>query len=151
VFWLFKRFLELDGNFAELCREAEKMPYLFPAFEEWVDPKNISRFSGNRKNRGGSLITEGLYKGCYKPTADGLKSILTNPVYIGWWLPLEGGVIENNHEPIVDETLFSYAHKRLSTYTLYGERQQPARITRPGQAGQKKLIRVHSLLSNRIS
>jgi len=133
VRWLFRRFLELDGDFYELCREIDKKPYLFPKFEPWVDEKNTSRFGGNRK-RGGSRIKEGEYAGCYKPTDGGIRSILCNPVYIGWWLPIDGGVVENNHDAIVDEALFTFAHKRLSTHDLNGERQRPAKVTRTGAA-----------------
>jgi len=142
VKWLFRRFLELDGNFYELGREVDKMPFLFPMFESWVDPKNISRFAGSRK-RGGSLIKEGPYQGNYKPSIHGIRSILCNPVYIGWWLPLDGGVVENNHEALVDEAVFTYAHKRLSSHDLNGERQKPLRVTRNGETKGvlKKVLR----------
>jgi hypothetical protein len=127
VFWLFKRFLELDGNFPALCREVEKLPYVFPRFEDWVDKKTIGTF---RLHRLENLTPEGHYK----VFRGGLLSILTNPVYIGWWLPLDGGVIENNHEPIVEDALFTYAHKRLSTFDLQGKRQKPERVSRNGEA-----------------
>ncbi len=126
VFWLFKHFLELDGNLAQLCKEIEHMPYLFPKFESWVDGRNISRFRIKE-------IMDGAYAGNYKPGRGGIESILTNPVYIGWWLPLDGGVIEHNHEPIVNEGLFTYAHKRVSTHDLQGERQKPERVSRWGE------------------
>jgi Recombinase len=121
VYWLFKRYFELDGNFPALRREVDSMPYLFPKFESWVDSKNIGKFLVKE-------IEDGPHQGNYKPSERGLRSILTNPVYIGWWIPIEGGVIENNHEPIVDEWLFTYAHKRLSTHDLNGERQKPALV-----------------------
>lgn len=133
VRWLFRRFLELDGNFRALCREVEQMPFLFPAFEDWVDKRDISRFRGNGEKRG-SLIKEGPYAGNYKATSSGIKSILCNPVCIGWWIPIDGGLVENNHEPIVDEILFAYAYKRLSSYDLSGKRQKPERVTRSGEA-----------------
>jgi len=135
VAWLFQRFFELDGNFPALRREVEEMPYLFPEFEPWVDHKNIGKFLVRR-------IKDGPYKGNYKPSEKGLRSILTNPVYIGWWLPLDGGCIENNHEPIIDDELFTYAHKRLSTHDLNGERQKPA-VTKNGslEAILKKVIK----------
>ncbi len=58
------------------------------------------------------------------------------------YFELDGGLIENNHEPVVDEWLFTYAHKRLSTHDLNGERQKPG-VTRNGnaQALLKKVIR----------
>src|SRR5947209_19376455 len=61
VKWLFRRFLELDGNFPQLCREVEAMPYVFPKFEEWVDPKSMSRFSMNRK-KWNNRTADGNYK-----------------------------------------------------------------------------------------
>ena len=136
VFWLFDRFFELDGNFPALCREVERMPYLFPKFEEWIDQKTVSKFRLKP-------IQEGAFAGCYKPKVDGLESILTNPVYIGWWLPANGGVVKDNHAPIVSEELFFYARRRLATHTLDGERQKPERISRNGRvpALLKKVIR----------
>lgn len=127
--WLFRRFLELDGNFPALCREVEAMPFLFPAFEKNINRKSVSAFAGRR-----AMIQEGAYKGCYTPTAHGLWCLLTNPFYLGWWIPRNGGLIENNHEPIVDEALFSYAFKRLSTRDHTGTRIKPMGTTRNGQA-----------------
>ena len=138
VRWLFRRFLELDGNFPGLCHEIEQLPYVFPQFEGWVDSKSISRFSLHRNN--GSNRTP---EGNYMLFRHGLESILTNPVYIGWWIPLDGGVIEDNHEPIVEEGLFLYAHKRVSTFDFEGNRQKPARVIRNGhvEALLKKVLR----------
>src|SRR6266487_675282 len=139
VFWLFKRFFDLDGDFPQLCREVEQMLYVFPKFEAWVDPKTISRFSLHR-TKGGNRTEAGDYK-LYR---HGLESILTNPVYIGWWIPQDGGVIEKNHEPIVDEVLFAYAHKRISIYDLNGERQKPQRVIRHSkvEALLKKVLKA---------
>ncbi|HEX6551287.1 MAG TPA: recombinase family protein [Ktedonobacteraceae bacterium] len=123
VRWLFMRFLQLDADLSALCREVQQMPHLFPKFESWVDTRRL-KFSLKRSK---------TPEGHYKPTKDGIESILTNPVYIGWWLPIGGGVIENNHEAIVEEGLFTYAHKRTSTYSLNGERQKPQRVIRYGK------------------
>jgi len=124
VFWLFRRFFELDGNFPALKREVEQMPFLFPPFEPGIDIKGF-----RRPKRKVQVPEYG-----YMPSEDGLKGILINPVYIGWWIPLDGGLIENNHEPIVDEGLFTFAHMRLSAFDLEGKRQKPARVTRNGVA-----------------
>lgn len=128
VKWLFQRYLELDGNFPLLCREVEAMPFLFTAFEKWVDIRCISKFSAKL------MIQEGLDQGCYQATDDLLRGILTNPTYLGWWVPMGGGLIENNHPRIVEEALFMYASKRLSTHDVYGNRQRPAMISRNGKA-----------------
>lgn len=127
---LFRRFFALDYNFTRLCREVEAMPYLYPPFESWVDKKTIAKF-------GIKQIGDGPYKGYYKPTRSGLVSILTNPVYIGWWLPLSGGYIPNNHPRLIpeeEEMLFWLAHKRLSVDDLNGNRQREPLLTRYGQA-----------------
>jgi hypothetical protein len=141
VRWLFRRFFQLDGDFPKLCREVAEMPFFFPKFEPWVDSKNVGKFPGNREKKG-TLIKEGPNAGNYRITKEGLKSILTNPVYIGWWLPIGGGVIEDNHDRITEDALFVYAHKRLSTYDLAGERQKPMRVTRYGRSENilKKVI-----------
>jgi len=97
------------------------MPYLYPALE-----------AGLKVRLALKPMKDGLYAGCYKPSRGGLVSILTNPVYIGWWLPLQGDPIMNNHEPIVPEELFWMVHRRLSTFDLYGNRQRPERVTRFG-------------------
>jgi len=70
VRWLFRRFLELDGNVWELGREIEKMPFLFPKFEDWVSVKDLNRFAANRK-KSSSLIKEGPYAGNYRYTIHG--------------------------------------------------------------------------------
>ena len=130
VLWLFRRFYELNANFRELCREVEAMPYLFPAFESWVDPKNVRRLHIK-------MLTEGKHAGCYMPSSNGLKSILTNPVYLGWWIPIDGGVLKDNHPAILQEEdayLFWYAHRHLSSYDIYGERQKPISIIRNGDS-----------------
>jgi hypothetical protein len=129
VRWLFRRFLELDGNFGLLKREVEALPYVFPKFEDHVDPKTVSKFSLNRKKF--QTVTP---EGHYKVFRHGLENILTNPVYIGWWIPLDGGVIKDNHDAIIDEELFVYAHKRIATHTLEGERQKPERVVRYSKA-----------------
>ncbi len=140
VRWLFKRFLQLEGDLPALCREVQQMPYLFPKFESWVDMSHL-KFSLERHLKGEQPCK--TPEGHYKPAKHGIISILTNPVYIGWWLPLDGGVIENNHKAIIEDGLFTYAHKRLSTQDLHGERQKPQRVIRYGkvEAILKKVIK----------
>lgn len=51
-------------------------------------------------------------------------------------------MIENNHESIVDEWLFTYAHKRISTHDLNGERQRPAVVRNGGAEALLKKVTV---------
>jgi DNA invertase Pin-like site-specific DNA recombinase len=94
--WVFQRFFELDGEFWRLRREVHEKDYLYPPFEAWVEKENVKKFAVKQ-------ITEGPFAGYYKPTETGLRYMLTNPVYIGWWIPLDGGVVYNNHEPLVSD------------------------------------------------
>lgn len=128
VKWLYRRLLELGGNIQELCREIDAMPYLFPPFEPWVDRKCRNKFSGRK-----SIIKNGEYKGYYKPSPHGIRNILQNEVYIGWWIPMNGGLVENNHSALIEDGLFVYAHKRLSTHDHAGNRVKPARNMRHGK------------------
>jgi DNA-directed RNA polymerase subunit F len=123
--WLFQRYFELDGNFPVLCREVEALHPFYPPFDRTeVHSKNLSEFTGRK-----TMTEQG-----YTPTAHGLLGILTNPVYIGWWIPRNGGLIEHHHEALVSEELFSFAHKRLSTHDFAGNRVKPIGTTRNGQA-----------------
>lgn len=123
--WLFERYFELDGNFPTLCREVEALHPFYPPFDRaQVHSKNLSEFTGRK-----TLTEQG-----YTPTAHGLQGILTNPVYIGWWIPRGGGLIEQHHDAIVAEELFTFAHKRLSTHDFAGNRVKPIGKTRNGKA-----------------
>ncbi len=123
VRWLFKRFMEFDGKIMDLCRELETMPYVFPKFDvSIINPLYISKASMAR-----SKNPNRTPDGHFQLSKNGLIHILTNYMYIGWWTPCDGGLIENNHPAIVDETLFAYAHKILSTTELDGTRKEGRR------------------------
>ena len=124
--WLARRFVELDFSIHYLCQEIDAMPYLYPAFEDWVDKKTISRFELKP-------IEDGPYAGCYKPTRSGIESILTNPANIGWWIPIEGEIVESNHPGILPEDIFWLIFKKISTHDLRGNRVKPERVTRYGK------------------
>ncbi len=120
VLSLFERYYELEGNFNYLCREIDEMPYVFRDFEPWVDKRNVNHWKHRRKVPGG-----------YTLTRFGIGSILTNPVYLGWWIVQGDIVSRNNHERIIDEEheyQFWYAFDRLSDYTTEGE-QNEKRVT----------------------
>jgi hypothetical protein len=126
---LFERFYALEANLAQLCREVEEMPYVFPDYELWVDRRNI-RDKRFKKVPGG-----------YHVTRRGLLSILTNPVYIGW-LILNGDIISmNNHEAIIPPEkryLFWYAFDALSEFTTKGEKNDKRTISPRRTFYQKK-------------
>src|SRR5437588_5822284 len=105
VLWIFMRFYELEGNFLALCRELEAMSFVFPLFDSSVDSRSVVRCR-RKKVPGG-----------YHITRHGLETMLTNPVYIGWWIVQGDIVSRSNHEPIIDkehEYLFWYAVNSLS-------------------------------------
>jgi DNA invertase Pin-like site-specific DNA recombinase len=124
--WVARRLVELDFSLHYLCQELDDMPYLYPQFESWVDKKTISRFELKP-------IEDGPYSGNYKPTRAGIESILTNPANIGWWIPIEGEIIKDNHPAIIPEDLFWLIFNKISTHDLYGNRVKPERVTRYGK------------------
>ena len=106
VLQFFERYYELGSNFNALCREVDDMAYVFPDFESWVDKRNTNHWKKRKRAPGG-----------YKLTRYGLHSILTNPVYIGWWVVAGDVINRDHHERIIDashEYLFWYAFGRLS-------------------------------------
>ncbi|MDQ6659740.1 MAG: hypothetical protein M3Z24_02100 [Chloroflexota bacterium] len=92
-----------------------------------LDPKTLSRFRMN-------TVKDSVYAGNHKPSRQGILSILTNPVYIGWWIPIEGEIVKNNHPAIIDEDLFWLVFDRISLYDLEGNRLKPDLVTRNGGA-----------------
>ncbi|MBX5449698.1 MAG: recombinase family protein [Thermogemmatispora sp.] len=112
VRWIFWRFRELNGNLKALMREINTKPYLFPDFGP-----DMHMFRGklqHTKVEGGYTIT----------TIPGLRRLLTNRAYIGYWVYKGEVVSTNNHEAIVDPALFAYAYNRLSAMELDGTPNQ---------------------------
>src|SRR6185312_13313994 len=131
VLLLFERYYELGGNFNALCREVDEMPFVFPDFEPWVDKRNVNHWKKRKHVPGG-----------YKLKRFGVYSILTNPVYIGWWIVAGDVISRTNHEPLIDkehEYLFWYAFDRLSGYTVDGEENEK-RVIREQRYYQKSTI-----------
>ncbi len=143
ILWIFVRFYELEGNFLVLCRELEAMPFVFPLFDQTVDPRCVVRC--RRKQ----------VPGGYHITRHGLETLLTNPVYLGWWIVQGGIVSRNNHEPIIDkehEYLFWYAFNHLSEYTVDGEKNtQRTRKQEQRRFYQRQTAEQAGLLKERIA
>jgi hypothetical protein len=109
--WIFRRFQQLNGNVNALIREIKRKPLLFPDFDESIDPSLINAaFSHYTKVEGGyTMISDA-----------GLRKMLMNRVYIGYWIYKGEVVSTENHEPIVDVDTFAYAYNRLSRIKLDG-------------------------------
>ncbi|MDQ2904183.1 MAG: recombinase family protein [Chloroflexota bacterium] len=130
VRFLFRRYRELGGNLWALYREIDAWPCVFPFFEDAEHAKYV-------------MLTKGA-KG-YQITRNGLATLLTNPIYIGWWYYKGQIVSKSNHDAIVPEDDFWYAFHRLSPVTMDGEinhrlTSQPARYTRDGTPPPKALL-----------
>ena len=136
VRWLYHRYMMLNGNLAHLIREIDAMPVLFPTFTSDVDSRNVSRLELKRVDGG------------YHITRRGLVSILTNVVYLGWWVYQGEVKIKDNHPAIIDEGLFWYAFNRLSLYTPEGEKNEQVKRTTRYQ--HKDASPSHALLKNII-
>lgn len=110
---LFKRYWELNGTLRSLCRELQKLPFVFPDFEPDIDvSKYLSQYHLKKVSGG------------YHISRPGLKGLLTNVAYIGYWMHLGAVISKDNHEAIVEEDLFWYAFNRLSPYTITGEKNE---------------------------
>jgi hypothetical protein len=119
--WLFDRFWELGGHPKGLLKEISRREYVFPAFEKWVDKEIVAKCHLAKV-----LDEDGEIKGYTIKTESGLKQLLSNPVYIGYWiykgvlLCSEDGEPIINHDPIVNFTKFAYAYNRISVTKLDG-------------------------------
>jgi DNA invertase Pin-like site-specific DNA recombinase len=120
--YLFKRFRELNGNLARLGRELVATGFCFPAFEDGVPvPKNMRLYFDDQLN------------GYVMKTRKGLAGILSNPVYLGWYVYSGVVISKTAHEPIVPYDDFLYAFNRLSPYTLDGEEREKISVPRTYQ------------------
>jgi hypothetical protein len=116
VRWLYKRFRELGGQFNILAAEVARMPVVFPDFESWVSPLDISKFF-LKKVPGG-----------YHISRVSLMRLLAAVEYIGTWKvsgknpdgTLYTELIPNNHDAIVPLDDWDYAFKHVSFTNLDG-------------------------------
>ena len=111
--WLFLRYWQLNGRLRTLCRELQNLPFLFPDFEEDADITKYIALYHLKKVPGG-----------YHISYPGLRGLLTNVAYIGYWVHHGEVVSRDNHEAIVEQDLFWYAFNRISPYTINGERNE---------------------------
>ncbi len=120
------RYVYHGGNLKRLYRELCQEAVLFPAFPENM-PKDVI---GNRNLK--------EVPGGYHLSESGLREMLMNVAYIGWWRYC-GSVRKENHTAIVQEEKFWFAFNRLSPYMPdgtentqrpnkrgYGKRNSPA-------------------------
>ena len=144
VVWLFLRFRELAGQINELFREISRLDYLFPAFDESIDEELITRCRLKRVLDGNGRIT-----GYTLASTLGLRSILSNPAYAGYWV-YKGTVLKSdNHEAIIDIGTFLYAFNRISATNLDGSPNEVF-IERQGQYVKKHNAERPALLKNHI-
>jgi len=139
---LYERLYALCGNFQQFCRELDEMAFLFPPFESWVEQRIVAQCR-RRKVPGGTHLSR-----------RGLISLLTNPVYLGWWI-VQGDIISReNHEPIIDkdhEYLFWYAFNLLSDYTVDGDANEQCQKRPPRRFSHKTTEEQPALLKDRIA
>jgi DNA invertase Pin-like site-specific DNA recombinase len=117
VRWIFRRYKQLNGNVRALYREIERLEKpLIPDFDEDVPEEVISNLSTYKKVPGGYTIASDA----------GLRRVLTNRVYIGYWIYCGELVSTNNHSAIVDYDDFMFAYNRLSPINLDGTPNEEA-------------------------
>jgi len=107
--YLFQRYYE-TGSLIQVFDEVADKP-IFPRLPEGM--KNYSGFRASKQH--------GIYPEGYSLSRQGLKQMLTNPLYIGYWYnPLTGDWMPDNHPAIVPADHFWYAFRRLSPILLDG-------------------------------
>src|SRR5207237_3032934 len=121
--------------------------YMFPNFEAWIDPEIIAKCKLKKVPKG------------YTMSLSTMTRLLTNPVYLGWWiydnaiLVDENGLPKINHEAIIpverQEELFWHIFRQRSPYLIDGTKnedtigQRPRRYTQlnsPPNPAMLKLI-----------
>ncbi len=143
---MFERYRELNDNLMALHREYDSLPCMFPDFEKWVDPEIIAKCK-LKKVPGG-----------YTMSLSAMTRMLTNPVYLGWWiyenkiLVGENGRPIINHEPIIpperQDELFWHVFRQRSPYNIDGTKnedtigQRPKRYTQLNSPPNPALLKL---------
>jgi hypothetical protein len=142
--WLFARYCDLAGQINDLLREIERLDYLFPAFDESVDAEILTCYANKKV-----YATDGKSIIGYTIASDrGLRGLLSNPAYAGYWVYNDVVVSSDNHDAIVDFGLFLYAFNRLSPCHLDGSPNEPylekrKRYVKKHRADKPALLKNH--------
>ena len=128
-----------------MLREIERMPYLFPGFDDSIDEEIVNKFTQYTTVLG----KEGQIEGYTISSDRGLRSLLSNPAYMGYWVHKGVVVKSENHEAIIEYGPFIYAFNRLSLTNLDGTPNEELMEKR------KPLVKKHfaerpAYLKNRI-
>ena len=126
---MFERYRELNDNLMALHREYDAKPFMFPDFEDWVDPEIVAK------------VKLAKVPGGYTMALATMTRLLTNPVYLGWWvydnkiLVDEAGCPKINHEPIIprerQDELFWHIFRQRSPYNIDGTKNEETIGQRP--------------------
>jgi hypothetical protein len=112
---LYRRYRELGGWFNLLANEVASMVVVFPEFEAWINPLDVSKMLLKRVPGGYHINKSSLHK------------LLMAVEYMGYWkvdgvvLTDEQGEPLQTHQAIVDQETWQYSFNRLSHVTLQGE------------------------------
>ncbi len=114
IVFIFKRYRQLNGNLPRLGRELQATGFAFPEFD-----MALLRNMGVERKPYVTLRYKNAGYPCY--TREALFSILTNPVYIGWYV-YGGAIISQEAHDI------SYMHindSHLSTWMAHPTQRNP--------------------------
>ena len=90
---------------------------VFPPF-----PKEIAGVKANVK---AFIQSERNSDGSYPVTIDRVRSIATNPAYIGWWVYGSEVISTDNHPRIIDDETFWTAQKKFSNRECVPKKDNP--------------------------
>lgn len=109
----FELFRHFNGCLAQTWRHIEAHGPHYPTLSADMIPDGF-KVSDHLRRR--SAITGGL-----SPAQSGLRTLLTNVVYLGHWIHQRAIVQWHNHEAIIPEDLFLFAFNRISQTDFHGD------------------------------